>query len=272
MPDEALENALDRFDVEYLAAHGTMTDALCALKEHKEWIRTARRQLAEAKPYMEALRKRHNGYNPDPDYRKAMPDLKEPATPEQALDELIEEANAQGVTEGRMELAEAKAALSQAQLARHQASDLAARWGREILRLKDELWNQQGVHEVAIAEAKAARETAEAACAAIVPKLARAWLRHCAGWAFCRFCLGEEVLWSDRKLFRHQSHCIVVASNPGQALRDEHRRYGDALREIQKLANNVSCFESADAPGRRYRRAVAIAQAALNEKEQTDAD
>ena len=48
MPDEALENALDRFDVEYLAAHGTMADVLLALKEHKEWVRKARRQLAEA--------------------------------------------------------------------------------------------------------------------------------------------------------------------------------------------------------------------------------
>ena len=58
----------------------------------------------------------------------------------------------------RRQLAEAKAALSQAQLARHQASDLAARWGREILRLKDELSNQRGAYEAAIAEAKAALE------------------------------------------------------------------------------------------------------------------
>jgi len=49
MADEALENALDRFDLDNLAAHGTMADVLLALKEHKEWVREARRQLAEAK-------------------------------------------------------------------------------------------------------------------------------------------------------------------------------------------------------------------------------
>jgi len=49
MADEALENALDRFYLDKLAAHGTMADVLLALKEHKEWVREARRQLAEAK-------------------------------------------------------------------------------------------------------------------------------------------------------------------------------------------------------------------------------
>lgn len=43
----------------------------------------------EAVPYMQSLRKAHNGY--DPECRKAMPNLVEPATPEQAIKELNEE-------------------------------------------------------------------------------------------------------------------------------------------------------------------------------------
>lgn len=58
------------------------------------------------------------------------------------------------------EVREAQAALSQAQLDRHQAAELAARREREVLGLKDALWNQQGTQDALLADAQAAREKA----------------------------------------------------------------------------------------------------------------
>lgn len=49
-------------------------------------------------PFEHALRQRHNGY--DPEARAALPELKCPASPEAALDELIEEAYQLGLAEG----------------------------------------------------------------------------------------------------------------------------------------------------------------------------
>lgn len=64
-------------------------------------------ELQQARPFMEAITCRHNGY--DAEARKAMPTQKEPATPEQAIDELCDEAAGLARAEMSDELAKAKA-------------------------------------------------------------------------------------------------------------------------------------------------------------------
>jgi len=56
-----------------------------------------RKELEEAKPYMDAIRQRHNGYCPE--MRKI--GIKEPKSPKAALDSLIGEAEALGLAESK---------------------------------------------------------------------------------------------------------------------------------------------------------------------------
>ena len=56
-----------------------------------------RKELEEAKPYMDAIRQRHNGYYPE--MHKI--GIKEPKSPKAALDSLIGEAEALGLAESK---------------------------------------------------------------------------------------------------------------------------------------------------------------------------
>jgi hypothetical protein len=59
----------------------------------------AESRVRELQPYYDAVRQRHNGYSPSA--REAMPTLKEPATPLDAIDELTQEAEEIGVEIGK---------------------------------------------------------------------------------------------------------------------------------------------------------------------------
>jgi len=73
----------------------------------------AQRQLAEAKPYMDALHNAHNGYLND--------EYPTPASPAIAIDQLIDEANEIGRAEGQLE---AKAQLATANAVIEAQSDV----------------------------------------------------------------------------------------------------------------------------------------------------
>lgn len=77
------------------AGTGKMSRAAITLREE---VITLRAEVERLRPYEQAVRESHNGY--DPEARKAMaPSLKEPETPKQAIKELIEEAEAPLVKE-----------------------------------------------------------------------------------------------------------------------------------------------------------------------------
>jgi len=66
-------------------------------------------QIAKLQPFSDALRKRHNGYDPDVRAETGVP---EPPTPAQALEELIEEATRLGKYEAEAQIAALQAALA----------------------------------------------------------------------------------------------------------------------------------------------------------------
>ena len=256
-----------------------------------------RRQLAEAKPYMNALRNRHNGYKAE--YREAMPDFKEPATPEQALDELIEEANAQGVTEGRMELAEAKAARETAEAAALAMQQLPHTWHRCGPTRKVRPWPAVAcsMHKIdeaedfdaltALEQAEAAlatpdiyvgriteavekdrdaavkrAETAEAACAAILKaaKLARGAISS--NYMGEAYQAGKAAQMAKARLYLDP---VCDRPNPGQALLDERDHYRKGLEIIRDCFPCSCCDELG-----RCSRCEAVA--ALDEKETPHAE
>lgn len=69
-------------------------------------LAAAKQRAGEAEPFMEALKRAHNGY--DPECREVMPTLKEPATPKQAIKELLEERDGE-LDEAYQKLAAAEA-------------------------------------------------------------------------------------------------------------------------------------------------------------------
>ena len=80
------------------AHHGGKGLVAVAQSKNRADLLAENKRLRE---YEQAVRTRHNGYSPE--CREAMVNLKEPATPWQAIDELVVEANALGMEEGRME-------------------------------------------------------------------------------------------------------------------------------------------------------------------------
>ncbi len=86
------------------------TPAVCLVAGNE--IASLRADVERLRPYYDALRQRHNGY--DSEARKQMDTLKEPESPYVALDELIDEAEEMGsgtnqclvdlVTESRAQL------------------------------------------------------------------------------------------------------------------------------------------------------------------------
>ena len=184
------------------------------------------------------------------------------------------------VADLRRQLADAKAALSQAQLARLQASDLAARWGREILRLKDELSNQRGAYEAAVAEANAAREKAEAylADSRELERLFTAALEHEkkirgraeAACAAATLVLRQAEPSVEALADKYPGGLPLAAAirgflhgkQPGQAILDERDRYRKGLEIIRDCFPCSCCDELG-----RCSRCEAVA--ALDEKETT---
>lgn len=79
------------------------TDAYCL----KGQVRNRDERIALYRPYYDAIKHRHNGY--DADARKTMPNLNEPATPNIALGELIDEAAELARMESKDRIAELEA-------------------------------------------------------------------------------------------------------------------------------------------------------------------
>jgi len=76
---------------------GQYWEILEELSARKNDLASTRKELEEAKPYMDAIRQRHNGYCPE--MQKV--GIKEPKSPKAALDSLIGEAEALGLAESK---------------------------------------------------------------------------------------------------------------------------------------------------------------------------
>ena len=57
-------------------------------------------EIAQLRPYYDAVRNAYNGY--DPEARAAMPGLSEPATPADAISQLLEEAERDTVAKAKL--------------------------------------------------------------------------------------------------------------------------------------------------------------------------
>ena len=69
-----------------------VSDCVALLGKQAEEIKRVKSENDRLAPFETAIKDAHNGYNPE--VRAAMPRLKEPATPKDAIDELIQETEA----------------------------------------------------------------------------------------------------------------------------------------------------------------------------------
>ena len=107
-------------------------------------------EIARLRPYYDAVRAAHNGY--DPEARAAMPTLQEPATPEQAIKDLLGEAETCRALNGyeenqelRAQVADLKEQLKEARADQREFEKEAREACRDAV--AEARWEEQERHE-----------------------------------------------------------------------------------------------------------------------------